>query len=509
MKKIFLIAFLLLWVSFIYSQPNPPNLLIPPNGALNVPIHPTLDWNAVPGATGYILHVSKSPLFDSLVVCDTIPLGIITLEYNTTYYWRVCAMNSGGVGPWSSVWNFTTTGQIPLAPVLLSPPDSSMISVVGQVFDWSDVPTATSYRIQISTSSNFSTTVLNIGGLTNSGYIIASAVLMNSTLYYWRVNASNANGTSPWSSVWRIITALAPPLTPMIYPVNRGKPIYSDSATIFEWHKVLTATSYRIQISTSSPFPNPFINEVVYDTLFIAPPGTFTSNVLYYWRVNASNSGGASPWTSVWSFTVAPGPPNSPLLLSPLNNATNVSLTPTLDWYDVSGATSYRVQVSQNQNFNNLIVNTTTSSSSSHYTILSGVLSNNTKYYWRVNASNIGGTSYWSDVWNFTTLNQIGISLISSEVPSEYKLYNNYPNPFNPATNIKYQIPNNKFTTLKIYDILGKEVITLVNEFQKAGTYEIQFSIDQFTSNQLPSGIYFYTIRSGDFTDTKKMLMIK
>jgi photosystem II stability/assembly factor-like uncharacterized protein len=98
----------------------------------------------------------------------------------------------------------------------------------------------------------------------------------------------------------------------------------------------------------------------------------------------------------------------------------------------------------------------------------------------------------------------VGIRIIASTVPSEYKLYQNYPNPFNPTSNIKYQITNNKFVTLKIFDILGKEVATLVNEKQTAGMYEVTFN-----SGGLASGVYFYKLQAGDFSEVKKMILIK
>ena len=89
-------------------------------------------------------------------------------------------------------------------------------------------------------------------------------------------------------------------------------------------------------------------------------------------------------------------------------------------------------------------------------------------------------------------------------IPSKYELSQNYPNPFNPATNIKFQIPEAGFTTLKVYDILGNEVATLVSEKRDAGSYEANFS-----GERLSSGVYYYKLTSGSFTDTKKMLMIK
>jgi hypothetical protein len=94
-------------------------------------------------------------------------------------------------------------------------------------------------------------------------------------------------------------------------------------------------------------------------------------------------------------------------------------------------------------------------------------------------------------------------------VSTDFRLYQNYPNPFNPTTNIKYQISKNSYVILKVYDILGKEIATLVNEYQKAGTYEKQFSINRYSVSGVSSGIYFCKLQTEDFADVKKMLLIK
>ncbi|MDQ7818243.1 MAG: T9SS type A sorting domain-containing protein [Melioribacteraceae bacterium] len=96
-----------------------------------------------------------------------------------------------------------------------------------------------------------------------------------------------------------------------------------------------------------------------------------------------------------------------------------------------------------------------------------------------------------------------------NEIPNNFVLYQNYPNPFNPTTTIKYSIPAESnqraiFTTLKIYDLLGSEVASLVNEIKSPGNYEVKFN-----AGKLPSGIYFYRLQSGGFMYSRKMLLIK
>jgi hypothetical protein len=89
-------------------------------------------------------------------------------------------------------------------------------------------------------------------------------------------------------------------------------------------------------------------------------------------------------------------------------------------------------------------------------------------------------------------------------IPIEFALEQNYPNPFNPSTKISWQSPVGSQQTLKIFDVLGNEVATLVDEYKPAGKYEVEFS-----AASLPSGVYFYQLRAGDYVQTLKMLLIK
>jgi hypothetical protein len=105
-------------------------------------------------------------------------------------------------------------------------------------------------------------------------------------------------------------------------------------------------------------------------------------------------------------------------------------------------------------------------------------------------------------VYGDTTLTDVGDE--NNSIPTVYRLEQNYPNPFNPITKIRWQSPSAGYQTLKVYDVLGNEVITLVDEYKSAGTYEIDFD-----GSKHSSGVYFYQLKADDFISTKKMILIK
>jgi hypothetical protein len=159
------------------------------------------------------------------------------------------------------------------------------------------------------------------------------------------------------------------------------------------------------------------------------------------------------------------------------------------------------------------------------FIVIDTVLNNNTQYTdtsvikdstysYRVFAFNQWGQN-GSDTVTITVSVPVGLEIISDELPKVIALHQNYPNPFNPSTKIKYTIPlvethrdASLLVTLKVYDILGNEVATLVNEQQAPGVYEVEFNPESSIKHPA-SGIYFYQLRAGNFVKTKKMVLMK
>ena len=112
--------------------------------------------------------------------------------------------------------------------------------------------------------------------------------------------------------------------------------------------------------------------------------------------------------------------------------------------------------------------------------------------------------TYYFDNLRIVKLGSIVSVEDPQEVPAEFSLHQNYPNPFNPSTTINYQIPTAGIVSLKVYDVLGREVANLVNEEKPAGTYNITFNAGNFAS-----GVYFYRLKAGNFVSTKKLVLMK
>ena len=115
------------------------------------------------------------------------------------------------------------------------------------------------------------------------------------------------------------------------------------------------------------------------------------------------------------------------------------------------------------------------------------------RYEYRLKQLDVGGT------FNYSNLIEIII-----KAPTEFSLEQNYPNPFNPSTMIKYQISEYNLVTIKVYDVIGNEVAILVDEYRQAGSYEVEWD-----ASGLPSGVYFYQLKAGEFVQTMKMILMK
>lgn len=197
----------------------------------------------------------------------------------------------------------------------------------------------------------------------------------------------------------------------------------------------------------------------------------------------------------------------APNLIFPGDDSTLVNPSPAivLDWDSTITANEYRLLIANDSLFNIIVYDTILTISSFTFDDWSAINFENIN--WKVRTINNGGIGPWSETYNFNII----LTDVEDEtqLPTEFALLQNYPNPFNPSTNIQYAIANRQFVQLKVYDVLGNEIATLVNEEKSSGTYEIEFSVGASQLLALTSGVYFYQLKAGNFLETKKMVFLK
>jgi hypothetical protein len=193
--------------SFTTTGPSPavPLLSSPANGSTISSSPLSLSWIVSSGATGYTLQVSLDSLFTSFAYNQD---GLTTLSQQvtgltaSTYYWRVRASNNNGPSGWSTIWSVKTVA--PTAPALSSPVNGAAAVSLSPVLSWSASGGATSFTLQVSLNSSFTSFVYNQSGLTSLTQQVTA--LTAHTLYYWRVSASNGYGASGWTDTWSFTT---------------------------------------------------------------------------------------------------------------------------------------------------------------------------------------------------------------------------------------------------------------------------------------------------------------
>ncbi|HSW55224.1 MAG TPA: T9SS type A sorting domain-containing protein [Ignavibacteriaceae bacterium] len=216
----------------------------------------------------------------------------------------------------------------------------------------------------------------------------------------------------------------------------------------------------------------------------------------------------------IFQYELKPLMPKSFNLISPQDTLYQSEInflwhsTYSLNLYD---QIEYEIIVAADEQFNNIVLQIGQLTDTTYSTQLQ-----NGEYFWIVKAYTSALTYTLSNVLSFVVDFPTNVKS-ENDIPSEFYLGQNYPNPFNPSTKIKFTIPQSPllggdgrggFVTVKVYDVLGNEVATLVDEYKSAGSYEVEFGASSGIS-KLVSGIYFYQLKAGEFIQTKKMLMIK
>lgn len=418
-----------------------PYVNTPVNMAIITDNNVTFDWVSVPDATGYQFQVGTSIEFSTLL--HDINLSgttqILNLADGNTYFWRVRATHTNGaLSEWSYGRQFTVN---PLpAPNLVTPTDMTSSPTPAKTFTWDSVAEATAYQIQISPSPDFAPTVVDtIIATTNHNHIFTSA-----NTYYWRVRAIKGTSNGYWSGV-RQITIEAPAIPNLVTPINGLNTIYPN--TTFTWDAVANATSYQIQISTTSNF-----NTTIQDQTITITSHTYVPMVgTYYWRVRAQVDTLNGDWSDVRVLFIEPMP--APVIIAPLHMTTVYDPAVNFSWEAVTDATEYDLQISTDGAFGTIIHSQTITTT--HYDY---VLPMSDIYYWRVRGKNSIVTGEWSNG------NQLAYPL--------------------PGPNLT--APEDMFTTSESEATFTWDTVGSETQYRIQISFDSQFNIIQF--NQLVTG---------------------
>jgi hypothetical protein len=230
----------------------------------------------------------------------------------------------------------------------------------------------------------------------------------------------------------------------------------------------------------------------------------------YHWQVRATNGTLTSAWTApaefaTWASTSAPLV--VPMVGSPVAGVVVDTENPELSWFlpTQSSNLTYELEYSLSGDFTDAKV---ISNITKNRFALNNV-ENGRKYFWRVRSKDgSGNLSTYSAIGTFVGH---GVTAVEEEniIPEKFEVSQNYPNPFNPSTMIKYALPEAQFVTLRIYNMLGQEVATLVNNQVEAGTYNVTWNGVDNSGAKVATGTYIYRIVAGNNIITKKMILLK
>ena len=269
----------------------------------------------------------------------------------------------------------------------------------------------------------------------------------------------------------------------------------------FVWKNAFLAESYDLQIADNEDFDPVLINISGIDTSSYSLSEKLNHLSYYHWRVRGVNTDEKGPWSEASEFITIIERPEVVELKLPVNEQSEASTQPTFEWSETDRAEKYRIQVSADDEFEKVVFDSSFTAIDSSLT-LKKTLAVKQPFYWRIQASNIGGQSDWSETRSFIPIKQS--SKYSDFDKLDYTLEQNYPNPFNPITYIRYSIPEPTRVQIEVLNMLGQNVATLEDDYKSAGWHTVTFD-----ASDLSSGFYIYRIKTEEFTTSRKLSLVK
>jgi hypothetical protein len=333
----------------------------------------------------------------------------------------------------------------------------------------------------------------NLVGIEGQRYTIPAPPAVPGPLYF-AVTALDRNYNESDTSNILLVT---PPPPPLLASPADGTTAIPESV-IVRWHFQSGVSSYHLQVASDPTFASGILvnDSSLTDTASVVK--ALDGQATYSWRVRSGNMAGKGSFSAPWSFTT--GIPKAPVQIYPPRATLNLPINLSFVWNEVPTATSYRLQLAIGGDYSIPAVDSSGIADTS--ATVTG-LTLNRIYYWRVRAVNAVGSGPWSTSSNFRTYTSVELTQ-NDGLPSEFMLSQNFPNPFNPTTSLQFALPKTEHVLVRVYDMLGREETTLVDETLPAGRYTVTWN-----ASRAASGVYFYRIAAGPFIDTKRMLLLK
>jgi hypothetical protein len=444
--------------------PIAPDLLAPSHASYVSPT-PAFLWSKADRAVTYQLQVATDINFADLKfnqagMTDTAYSGL-SLDRNTNYYWRVRGTNPGGDGLWSFPNAMTVYPNPPGAPTLVAPADHAADLMPGGLILSFTVPAGSQvYDVQVASDSGFNTLVFNdsLGAILS----LHPGTLARGGTFWWRARARNLGGPGAWSSA-RIfstlpeVPAVPHPLSPDSNAVN-----LAVSGTL-HWNSVPGATRYAYallyeSVNGDSKMLVPIDTGSTTDTTHAFGP--LSNAQKYAWVVAAANVAGQSAWSDFRFFTTIPELPAGVTLVFPNDGDTVSGDSLTARWHGITGADSYRVEVSTDADFASPVPDSglTDSLKVIHYAAANG------KYWWRVQAHNAAGWGPFGGArWFQVSLP--GVATLDLRLGAAFQ---------GGAATLRYALPDASRVTIRLFDTQGRLRALPMDAMQAAGRHSFE-----------------------------------